>query len=267
LLSNHEKPSTIANTLEKRSKNLMRCLPDAATKSLHVLLLGGWAVFTLSGCRTPQDQLEPLPEGSPSPARVTLAAGDVVDVRFFYTPELNVTQAIRPDGRISLQLIGEVMAQGKSPEELRAELLTLYQPHLKEPDVAVIVQSFYHRRVFVGGQVQRPGAIPLPGQLTALSAIVEAGGFLLPYAEVGSVVILRRRGEVNYGYCINLKPALKGGEVRPFYLEPEDVVYVPQTQITQVGQWIEQHINNIIPKTGFVWLYTTGKSTFGYDLR
>ncbi len=107
----------------------------------------------------------------------------------------------------------------------------------------------------------------MPSHLTALDAIMEAGGFRLPTAEVGSVVILRRQNSSQIGYCIDLKPALKGGEIRSFYLEPEDIVYVPQTGITEVGQWIDQHINNLIPKTGLVVLSQSGNTTVGYDLR
>ena len=143
----------------------------------------------------------------------------------------------------------------------------MYQSHLKEPDVAVIVQSFYRRRVYVGGEVLKPGMITMPGQLTALDAIMEAGGFRLPTAEVGSVVILRHKDDTQYGYCIDLKPALKGGELRPFYLEPEDTVYVPQTRITQIDQWMDQHINNLIPRTGMVILSQQGDTTVGYSLR
>ena len=96
---------------------------------------------------------------------------------------------------------------------------------------------------------------------------MEAGGFMLPTARVDSVVVLRQLDNVRYGYCINLKPALKGGQIDSFYLEPQDVVYVPQTPITEIGQWIDQHINAIIPKTGFVVLSTSGNTTVGYDLR
>ncbi len=249
-------------------RDLMRHVLEMTSRSLSFLMLGAWAIGSMAGCGSPyyEGERKVLPEPS-GPPRVTLSAGDVVDVRFFFTPELNVTQAVRPDGRISLQLVGEVSADGKTPAELRQELLAMYQTHLKEPDVAVIVQSFYRRRVYVGGEVLKPGVITMPGQLTALDAIMEAGGFRLPTAEVGSVVILRRTDNTQYGYCIDLKTALRGGDIRPFYLEPQDVVYVPQTRITEVGQWIDQHINNLIPKTGFVVLTTTGDSTVGYDLR
>jgi polysaccharide export outer membrane protein len=245
----------------------MRRVPESASRTLWILMAGGLAIGGLAGCEQrflcPKGVM-PAPSGPP---RVTLAPGDVLDVRFFYTPELNITQAVRPDGNISLQLIGEVSANGKTPAELRQELLALYQSHLKEPDVAVIVQSFYRRRVFVSGEVLKPGVISMPGTLTALDAIMEAGGFRLPTAEASSVVILRHRDDAQYGYCIDLKPALRGGEIRPFYLEPEDTIYVPQTRITELGQWLDQNINNMIPKTGIVILSAPGGTTVGYDLR
>src|SRR4030042_7016622 len=148
----------------------MRSIVDVMPGPVRVLLLGGWMCCMLWGCEASQNRVTTHLDEPPSPPRVTLGAGDIVDVRFFYTPELNVTQTIRRDGKISLQLVGDVLAEGRSPDELRAELLRLYRLHLKEPDVAVIVQSFYHRRVFVSGQVQTPGAIAMPGQLTARDA-------------------------------------------------------------------------------------------------
>jgi hypothetical protein len=60
---------------------------------------------------------------------------------------------------------------------------------------------------------------------------------------------------------------LRGGEIRPFYLEAQDIVYVPQTRITDIGQWVDQYINNLLPRTGFVVLTNTGGTTIGYDLR
>jgi protein involved in polysaccharide export with SLBB domain len=257
---------SIAGRRQWRRK-LMGRVPETASRNLCILMLGGLAICALPGCGSGYQGQRDLPPESSGPPRVTLSAGDVVDVRFFYTPELNVTQAVRPDGKISLQLIGEVSVEGKSPAELREELLAIYQSHLKEPDVAVIVQSFYRRRIFVGGEVVKPGVVSMPGRMTALDAIMEAGGFRLPTAEVGSVVVVRRQDSVQSGYCIDLKPALKGGEIRPFFLEPEDIVYVPQTRITEVGQWIDQHINNLIPKTGLVVLTQSGDTTVGYDLR
>src|SRR5262245_29884821 len=101
--------------------------------------------FAIAGCGGgPQPTTRVgLPTASTQPPEsVKLAPGDVVDVKFFSVAELNETQAIRPDGKIALQLVGEVDARGKTPQQLREELIRLYTPHLKTADVTVIVRSF-----------------------------------------------------------------------------------------------------------------------------
>jgi polysaccharide export outer membrane protein len=194
---------------------------------------------------------------------MTLAPGDVLEVKFFYTPDLNEVQTVRPDGKITLQLIGEVEVKGKSPAELREELIKLYMPLLKTPEIAVIVRSFYERRVYVGGQVMAPGIVEMPGTITLLEAIMQAGGFNIREAEVRNVIVIRHINGQRYGQSINLKPALTGDKVQPFYLAPKDIVYVPQTTIAKLDQWVDQHINKIIPDTGFNFRRTMGNTTIG----
>ena len=106
------------------------------------------------------------------------SSGDVIEIRYFYTPELNVVQTIRPDGNIFLQLIGEVNAKGKTPLELKGEIQKLYRPYMQEVDIAVIVQSLSERYIYVGGQVFEPGVILMERQrsFTALEALMKAGG-------------------------------------------------------------------------------------------
>jgi len=186
--------------------------------------------------------------------KVRLAPGDVIDVKFFTAPELNESQTIRPDGRIALQLVGEVDVEGRSPQELGDELSRLYTPHLKKPDVTVIVRSFEGRRVFVGGEVKLPGMIPMPGQMTALEAIMYAGGFEPLTAALKNVVVIRYIGNQRYGASLDMHAAIKGKEnSETFYLEPRDIVYVPRTKIVKVAQWIDQHINQLIPMIGIQW--------------
>ncbi len=196
-------------------------------------------------------------------AGVALMPGDVLEIKFFYTPDLNESQPVRPDGKIALQLVGEVEVEGRTPAELRRELLELYVPHLKAPEIAVVVRSLYNRRVFVGGEVMRPGIVEMPGEMTVLGAIMQAGGFDLTEAEVKNVVVIRHGKNRRYGYSVDLKPALTGHETPPFYLGPEDIVYVPRTTIAMVNQWVDQHINKIIPDTGFHFSRTMGDSTIG----
>lgn len=219
----------------------------------------------LMGCQAPvryPSGSEAEPSSSP---HVTLVAGDVIEVRFFYTPQLNETQTVRPDGKIVLQLVGEVEAQGMTPAGLRNELLRLYAPHLKDPEVAVIVRSFQNRRVFVSGQVMTPGIVEMPGKITVLEAIMQAGGFDMREAEVRNVIVIRHKEDQRYGYSLNLKPMMTGGEIQPFFLEPQDIVYVPRTEIAKANQWIDQHINKLIPQSGFFFSRQSGRTTIGMD--
>jgi len=200
-----------------------------------------------------------------TPREYTFSSGDTIDVKFFYTPELNETQDVRPDGKIALQIIGEVTAGGKTPAQLRWLLEKLYASHLKDPEISVVVRSFSNQLVYVGGQVMRPGTIEVSGQMTALEAIMEAGGVDFKEAQVKNVVVIRHYEGTRYGYLLNMEPILEGKESRPFFLEPKDIVYVPRTEIAKVNQWIDQYINKIIPQTGFTYFQRRGDSTIGID--
>lgn len=195
----------------------------------------------------------------------TFSPGDSIDVKFFYTPELNEIQDVRPDGKIALQLIGEVTAAGKTPAQLRLLLGKLYTPHLKDPEISVIVRSFSNQRVYVGGQVMRPGTIEVSGRITALEAIMQAGGVDYREAQVRNVVVIRHYKGTRYGYMLNMEPIMEGKESRPFFLEAKDIVYIPRTKIAKVNQWIDQYINKIIPRTGFTFSQQRGNSTIGID--
>jgi protein involved in polysaccharide export with SLBB domain len=199
-------------------------------------------------------------------ARVILAPGDLVDVKFFYTPELNESQNIRPDGKITLQLAGEVMAAGLTPSQLQSDLENKYTGLIEKPSVAVIARTLYHRNVYIGGAVNTPGMIEMPGDLTALSAVIRAGGFNMREAELENVIVIRQEGATRKAYSLNFKEELKGDVPEaPFYLHAQDIVYVPRTRIVNVGQWVDQHINKIVPQFGFTFLQTSGNTTIGYD--
>jgi len=213
----------------------------------------------LAGCGGKEEMVgiaQIPPQEQHAVTRVRLAPGDVIDIKFFTAPELNESQTIRPDGRIALQLVGEVDVEGRSPQELSDELSRLFAPHLKKPDVTVIVRSFEGRRVFVGGEVKLPGMIPMPGQMTALEAIMYAGGFEPLTAALKNVVVIRYIGNQRYGAALDMHAAIKGKEnAEVFYLEPRDIIYVPRTKIVRVAQWIDQHINQLVPMLGIQWTH------------
>jgi len=266
----------------------MKCYRDLRVRKLWVLM-GALLVGTFMGCQTPatvsemeaehqrltsviQHQLQQSRSGmlgasqaeAISSPRVVLEPGDEIELKFYYTPELDITQTVRPDGKIALQLIGEIDVQGKTPGALREELLRLYVPHLKKPEIAVIVRSLLNRRVYVGGEVTAPGVVAIPGKTDLLQAIMQAGGFKLPEAAVRNVVVIRHTDGQRYAYAVNLESALKGNGSEPFYLQPQDIVYVPRTKITKVNQWVDQHINKLMPDMGLYIMRTSGRTTVGY---
>lgn len=197
---------------------------------------------------------------------VALAPGDLVDVKFFYTPELNEAQQIRADGKITLQLAGDVPAAGLTPAELQKALEQKYTGLIENPSVAVIVRAMNHRNVYVSGSVNRPGMLEMPGHMTALSAIMQAGGFNLREAKLKNVLVIRQNDGARTVFSLDVRDALKGdAPPAPFYLHPQDIVYVPRTTIVNAGQWVDQHITRIIPQPGFTYFHTSGNNTIGLD--
>ena len=192
--------------------------------------------------------------------------GDLLDIKFFYSPELNEQIPVRPDGRISLQLAQEVRAGGRTPAELTALLKETYSRELKKPDVTVIVRSFGNQRVYVDGEVGKPGLIPLTGPTTVRQAISQAGGFL--YTGNATDVMLIRRGPEDrpLAMMVNMQKVLDGTDIgQDIYLKPFDIVYVPKTAITSANLWIEQYLNRMVPRIGFTAAYPVGSGIMGVD--
>lgn len=191
-----------------------------------------------------------------------LAAGDLVEIEFLHNPELNETVRIRPDGRISMPLVGELLVAGATITELSTRLATAYVDILRTPSVAIQVREFANRRVFVGGEVQRPGMLPLIGRQTALGAVMEAGG-LRPSATRDEVIVIRR-GFDDAPRVLRLALKSRNGqapEAASFGLEPLDVVLITESGVARTGRAIDQYVRQIIPITltgGFSWLLGRG---------
>jgi protein involved in polysaccharide export with SLBB domain len=223
-------------------------------REMKTLISYCWAKFAVAlllvavmGCSGMQPAVTAGQMIAESPPPETLQPGDVVDVKFFTTPELNESQIVRPDYSISLQLVGKVNVKGKTPEALRQGLFKLFAPQLKNPDVTVILRKKDDRRVFVTGEVTTPGMLEMPGDLTALEAIARAGGFKIPNADIRNVLVVRHKDGKNYGCVIDLKKVFTGQEEQVFALQPRDVIYVPPTAITKTNNWVDQYINKMIP--------------------
>ncbi len=148
-------------------------------------------------------------------------------VTFPGATNLNTVQQIKRDGRISLQIGGEVTAAGLSVAELQKQLVKICGPELQVKEVNVAVESSA-LSIYVTGAVLKPGKVMSDRPLTALEAIMEAGGFDYTKANQKAVAIIRHEGANTQRYKLNLKNELSGREMEPFALKPFDIIYVPE---------------------------------------
>jgi polysaccharide export outer membrane protein len=177
-----------------------------------------------------------------------IRVGDELDVRFYKTPELNVEKVpVRSDGKISLDLIGDVQAAGLEPDQLSEHLRHDYGKELEDPRIAVIVRDF-GGQVFVGGEVGKPAAVKYAEGMTALQAINAAGGFN-DKSSFDNVILMRRTSDNYEGYRLYLKQALSGDDyTQDVALQPNDVVFVPKSRIANVNLAVEQYISKNLPQ-------------------
>ncbi|MHC1696747.1 MAG: polysaccharide biosynthesis/export family protein [Geobacteraceae bacterium] len=174
--------------------------------------------------------------------------GDSLDIKFFYNPELNDLVIVRPDGRISLQLAPEIPAAGLTPAQLTAALEQRYAKELANPGITVIVRSFSSQRIYVDGEVNKPGMVALLGPLTVLQSIAEAGG-AKDTAKTNQILIIRKsKDNKPLAIEVNLEQIRAAADgSQNILLAPYDVVFVPKSTIANVNQFIDQYIRRNIP--------------------
>ena len=219
------------------------------------------ALLGCGGCQTFPVKPPSLADRVPEPL-MRLVPGDQISIVFLGAPNMTSDQTIRRDGRISLQLLGEVHAAGMTPLELRQAIAELAESQLQVKDVAVVVRT--PAPVFVSGAVREPGRVPLTSPLSVLQAIAQTGGFDFKEAEVRNVIVIRYVEGRRFCYALNFEDTLagRGDENEPlFYLKPLDIVYVPRTRIAKIDQWVDQHFNKLIPQFNQLGVGYTTKIT------
>jgi polysaccharide export outer membrane protein len=197
---------------------------------LASLLDGGCAGTHDSATQPPTNQnVQSLP-GTNAPSHsevVILREGDVLKIASPSSPNIDTTLPIGRDGKISLQLVGEVQASGFTVDQLQDTLVKLYAPQIGSKDVTVELESSSFP-VFVTGAVVRPGKILSDHPMTALEAIMESGGFDYATANTRAVRIIRNENGVMKHFTINLQRVLDGKDSTPFYLQTDDIIYVSE---------------------------------------
>jgi polysaccharide biosynthesis/export protein len=184
--------------------------------------LAALVLLACSGCQGPKKNPVQLTSQTPS----YLVAGDVVKISFPAAPELNQTQKVGSDGSISLPLIGEVAAAGKTVGQLQVELARLYKPQLQDNEVIVNLDT-RAVPVVVSGAVQKPGKIVFERPATVVEAIMEAGGFT-PEANLAKISLIRIVKGEHESQVIDLRALLKGKPTPAIYCSGGDVIYVPE---------------------------------------
>jgi len=186
----------------------------------------------------------------------TIGPADVLEISVWQHPELDRTVTVRPDGKISFSLIGDVDTTGLTPAELDQVITRRLSDYVQNPEVTVIVTDIKSGQIVVLGQVARPGAYPM-AESTVLEAIAEAGGYT-ERAALGSVTITRKSEAKNPKVIkVNLKKVIiKGDRSKDVILEPGDVVYLPEKK--SVWDIFDRYfIRGILPVVGLIVMIDT----------
>ncbi len=164
---------------------------------------------------------------APIRAPYTVNPGDVLSITVWKEEDLQRQIIIRPDGAFSFPLAGEIPAENKSIEQIRQMVTERLEKYIPDPVVTVAVENLGGNKVYVIGQVNRPGEFPATGQVDVMQALSMGGG-MTPFAQLGDIRILRRENGKLTAIRFDYKDVEKGKRLHQnIILEPGDVVVVP----------------------------------------
>ena len=228
----------IARETASGHPSLRGMLRLAGKAVLAMALLGGLAACQSGGpgtgsCPAPVGQASAALTAGPASPTYVIGAGDQLGISVYRAPELSVPSLpVRPDGRISMPLIPDIVAAGKTPTELGKELASLLKQYVQDPLVTVMVTGFVgplDRQVKVIGEATEPAALPYRDGMTVLDVMIATKG-LTKYAAGNSSVIIRRHGDKQQVIKVRLSDLLKDGDYCDnVALLPGDTLIIPQS--------------------------------------
>ena len=174
--------------------------------------------------------------------------GDELALDFYMSPEFNDDVVVRPDGKVSLRLVGDLPAADLTPAQLADDLNQAYSSELRSPSISIHIKNTPGRRVYVEGEVTKPGAIMLQPGITTLQAIAEAGG--LTDSAGGDQAILIRRDACGspQGSSVDLSRAVnKPHHGDDLVLLPSDILVIPRSKIANADLFVKQYIRDLLP--------------------
>ena len=168
--------------------------------------------------------------------------GDVLEIKVWRHSDLDITAVVRPDGKISFPLVGNVNVCDLTTDDVEKAIESGLSATLNQPKVNVNVRSFQSKKIFVLGEVNKPGVYPFEGRVTVLDALSKASGYKSDTAALKSVMVIRK------GYSskpevlrLNVYEVIaKGRFSQNIYLQPYDIIFVPKSFIANVNTFVDQ---------------------------
>ncbi len=190
------------------------------------------AMLALTGCAAPGTPAPPVSANVAETAPYVIGPGDMLDISVWKNPDLSTKVPVRPDGRISTPLVADEVAAGKTPVQLGEDIQTRLKKFVADPIVTVIVSNFvggYEEQIRIVGEAVTPKSIPYQAHMTALDAMIAAGG-LTPYAAGNRAKIVRHVGGKEVDVNVRLSDLLKNGDLSANTdLRPGDIIIIPQS--------------------------------------
>jgi polysaccharide export outer membrane protein len=206
-------------------------LPIAALASLVWLVCTGTPAVAQEPSKAPAPAAQAAAPAAPSgvtvPADYVVGAEDVLGIVFWREREMSADVVVRPDGKISLPLLNDVDVDGLTPDQVRERVTELAKKFIEDPNATVVVKQINSRKVYITGNVERPGTFPLLRPTTVLQLIAVAGG-LKEFANAGDIVLVRTESgkqetfNFNYDQMKNRKNLSQN-----IFLKPGDTIIVP----------------------------------------
>jgi len=160
------------------------------------------------------------------PPGYVVGAEDILSIVFWRDKEMSAEVVVRPDGKISLPLVNDIQAAGYTPEELREHVEKAASKFIAEPSATVLVKAINSRKVYITGNVGKPGTYPLTGEMTVLQFIALSGG-LLEYADSDKIVVIRREAGRDQYFKFNYNEVIRQKQIQQnILLKPGDTVVV-----------------------------------------
>ncbi len=171
--------------------------------------------------------------------RYLLHPGDVLDIEYRYTPEFNQTVSVQPDGYISLQMGGDLKVAGRNLEQVRNLILARARTRLESPELTVVLKEFQKPYVVVAGEVAQPGKFELRENLTAIQAVLLAGGFK-DSAKSSQILVFRKlNADTAEVRSLNFKTLKRTSDLEnDLTLQPGDMILVPRNRISKIERYV-----------------------------